>query len=187
MGRLTEVDSSGNWNVKGLPWENTYKGQVMTEETTQIIYGALCKLKDFEEICEDPEQLEKIDELFLEKCREIEELKRKAKEQEWIPVEQRLPENEVEVEITYKRKSYLTGEESYFTARAFYEDGTMNTEDSDYCWCDTDDWEYNEEKDAYIIPECWYEEVRFGEGFFAVDMPVIAWRPLPEPYRGDEE
>ena len=40
---------------------------------------------------------------------------------------------------------------------------------------------------AYIIPECWYEEVRFGEEFFAVDMPVIAWRPHPEPYRGDED
>lgn len=89
MGRLTEVDGSGYWRVKGLLWKNIYVGQVITEETRQAIYGALCKLKDFEEICEEPEQLEKIDKLFLEKCKEIEALR---KEREWIPVEQQLPE-----------------------------------------------------------------------------------------------
>lgn len=41
-------------------------------------------------------------------------------------------------------------------------------------------------KDAYVIPEGWWESVSFAEEFFAVDAKVIAWRPLPEPYRGSE-
>lgn len=102
----------------------------------------------------------------------------------WIPVESgKLPENEKEVEITYVRKHYKTGETLYLTARAFYEDGTITTEDSAYGWDETDNWEYCEEKDACIIPEGWYEGVSFAEVFGIVDMPVIAWRYLTEPYQ----
>lgn len=102
----------------------------------------------------------------------------------WIPVESgKLPENEKEVEITFTRKNYKTGETLYLTARAFYEDGTTTTEDSAYGWDETDNWEYCEEKDACIIPEGWYEGVSFAEVFGIVDMPVIAWRYLTEPYQ----
>lgn len=102
----------------------------------------------------------------------------------WIPVESgKLPENEKKVEITFIRKHYKTGETLYLTARAFYEDGTLTTEDSAYGWGETDNWEYCEEKDACIIPEGWYEGVSFAEVFGIVDMPVIAWRYLTEPYQ----
>lgn len=102
----------------------------------------------------------------------------------WIPVESgKLPENEKEVEITFTRKNYKTGETLYLTARAFYEDGTTTTEDSAYGWDETDNWEYCEEKDACIIPEGWYEGISFAEVFGIVDMPVIAWRYLTEPYQ----
>lgn len=104
---------------------------------------------------------------------------------EWIPCSERLPENEQEVEITYVKKHWKTGEPLYFTCRAFYTDGTMNTEESDYAWNETDNWEYNENLDAYIIPEGWWESVSFAEEFFSVDVPVIAWQPLPEPYKGE--
>ena len=56
MGRLTEQDEQGNWCVKGLPWKDTYVGQVITENTNQKIYGALCKLKDYENSGMDPEE-----------------------------------------------------------------------------------------------------------------------------------
>lgn len=56
MGRLTEQDEQGNWCVKGLPWKDTYVGQVITENTSKKIYGALCKLKDYEESGLDPEE-----------------------------------------------------------------------------------------------------------------------------------
>lgn len=82
----------------------------------------------------------------------------------WIPVSERLPENEEEVEISCVRRYIGAGDEKkerHFTARAFYSDGTMTTEDSDFAWNDIDNWEYDEEKDAYIIPEGWWEYVTF--------------------------
>lgn len=67
-----------------------------------------------------------------------------------------LPEPEKEVEIAY----YNDYSEKYYTARAFYEDGNVHSEDSIMdggedgweCWC-----EYCEETDDYIIPEGWLE------------------------------
>ena len=56
LRRLTEQDEQGNWCVKGLPWKDTYVGQVITENTNQKIYGALCKLKDYENSGMDPEE-----------------------------------------------------------------------------------------------------------------------------------
>lgn len=65
---------------------------------------------------------------------------------------------------------------------AFYENGKITTEDSDYAWNDEYDWaDYDEEKDAYIIPEGWFESVRFAEEFGVVDRVVTHWMPLPEP------
>lgn len=105
----------------------------------------------------------------------------------WIPCSERLPESEKDVEITYVRKHWNTGEPLYFTARAFYEDGTMTTEASSFNWDATDNWEYNEEKDYYVIPDGWFESVSFAEEFEAVDVPVIAWREITEPYKPAKE
>lgn len=105
---------------------------------------------------------------------------------EWIPCSERLPDNEQEVEISCKRNYIKSGDEkrtAYFTARAFYTDGNMNTEDSCFWWDDCYNWEYDEEKDAYIIPEGWWEYVTFSEQFGVVDAEVLAWKPLPEPYK----
>lgn len=57
MGRLTEQDEQGNWCVKGLPWKDTYVGQVITENTSEKTYIALCKLKEYEESGLDPEEV----------------------------------------------------------------------------------------------------------------------------------
>lgn len=159
MGRLTQVDKSGNWSVKGLPWKKTYKGQVITEETRGIIYGALCKLKDFEEICEDPKQLERIDELFLEKCREVEELKRKVKKREWIPVEQRLPE---------LHKEQINGGDYVMIS-----DPVLATDGNAVAVLQ---YEIDDESVSgwvYDGMEC--------------ERKITHWMPMPDPYRGDGE
>lgn len=104
---------------------------------------------------------------------------------DWIPCSERPPKNETEVEITCIRRHIGAGNKkkvSLFTARAFYTNGTMTTEDSNFVWYDTDNWAYDEKKDAYIIPEGWWEYVTFSEEFGAIDAEVIAWRPLQEPF-----
>lgn len=62
MSRLTKKDDSGNWSLKGLPWKDTYVGQVITRNTEEKIYGALCKLRDYEESGLDPEQVQQLKE-----------------------------------------------------------------------------------------------------------------------------
>lgn len=102
---------------------------------------------------------------------------------EWISCNNEYPANEQVVEITYRYKKLNSNEYGYDTTRAFYHDGTMTTEDSDYCWYDTDNWEFDEEKDAYIIPEGWWEYNRFGETIYIVDQRVVAWKMLGDPYK----
>jgi len=57
MVRLTQKEASGNWQVKGLPWEKLQKGETISEETRQILYGCLCKLKDYEDTGRNPDQI----------------------------------------------------------------------------------------------------------------------------------
>lgn len=98
----------------------------------------------------------------------------------WVSVSERLPENEKDVLIAFTRKG-LRGDVYRCVGMAFHTDGKTTTEDSSYTWeVDYIDMEYNEEADAYIIPEGWWETVNFGETFSAVDMSVTHWMPLPE-------
>ena len=117
------------------------------------------------------------------------ELLKLREENRWIPVEERMLENEVDVLILAERRLYGISEtdrrKHHIVATAFHTDGKTNTEDSGYNWelWDTGA-EYDEEVDAYIIPEGWWEAVRYGEEFSAVDDIVTHWKPMP---KGPEE
>lgn len=106
--------------------------------------------------------------------------------QRWIPVEERMPENEVDILVLCERRLYgikeLDRRVVKFVAMAFHTDGKTTTEDSNYTWefWDTNA-DYDEEADAYIIPEGWWERVQYSEEFSAVDDFVTHWMPLPEP------
>ena len=102
----------------------------------------------------------------------------------WIPVTERLPESEKEVEVTVER--HYENKTFRLTCRAFYEDGTIWSEDSGYCWGNFDDAEYDEEHGDYKISKGWFEAVTYAEEFRAIDDFVIAWRPVPEPWREEK-
>ena len=57
MDRLTQKELSGRWQVKGIPWEKLREGEVITKEASQILYGCLCKLKDYEDSGMGPDQV----------------------------------------------------------------------------------------------------------------------------------
>lgn len=76
MKRLTETDKYGNWGLREIPWKNLYTGTPITWETYEALYGALCKLKDYEDSGLSPA--------------DVEELRRQ--QDRWIPVEKGMPE-----------------------------------------------------------------------------------------------
>lgn len=114
----------------------------------------------------------------------MEELSEKEKKA-WIPVSERLPEPEKEVEVTAERHWSCSGKDKkmYLTCRAIYENGTIWREDSSFGWENFDNYEYDEERDDWKIPEGWFEYVTYGEESAAIDDFVTAWREIGEPYK----
>ena len=95
---------------------------------------------------------------------------------QWIQVSDAFPTPEEEVLIITERGIVTT---------ALYEDGTITDEDSCWLWVDID-FDYDEETDTNYIPAGWWEYRHFNadEVFNnVVDKKVLAWMPLPEPYK----
>ena len=68
----------------------------------------------------------------------------------WIPITERLPKPETEVMIVCNRNGRR------FIATAIHEDGTLFVGDSNWNWNDICEYGcYDEERDDYLIPECW--------------------------------
>ena len=58
MKRLTEKDDLGNWCLKGVRWEQLRAGHVITLDVAEKLYGALCKLRDYEDTGVYPDAVE---------------------------------------------------------------------------------------------------------------------------------
>lgn len=115
MGRLTERDKVGNWGLKRIQWENLLIGVPIARETYEALYGALCKLRDYEDTGLSPA--------------DVEELRRQQRRYNWLPVEERLPEEDERVMIstrngvvkegTYTERYGYAMRKGFFTENCF--------------------------------------------------------------------
>ena len=93
MQRLTEKDDLGNWCLKGVRWEQLRAGQVITKEVGEKLYGALCKLKDYEDTGCNPDDVERLNDFTQnEAVKLVQKLNAEEKKHSWIPAEERLPD-----------------------------------------------------------------------------------------------
>lgn len=99
MMRLTEKDELGNWCLKGVRWEQLREGQVITKEVSERLYGALCKLKDYEDTGCIPDGIADLVENY---AKAMTLLVGQIEEHSWIPVEERLPEEDEYVLMSFE-------------------------------------------------------------------------------------
>ena len=106
--------------------------------------------------------------------------------QQWIPCNRDLPSDNREVEVTCEVRRF-DGKTDRYTCHASYVH-KYSIESTDYCnWEECD--EYNEEEDKYYALPGWYERVHNWDdySYCAIEGSVIAWRELPEPWRGEQD
>ncbi len=99
MERLTEKGVCGNWSLKGLEWKNLHTGTLITGETCEVLYGALCKLLTCEETRLTTEEIEMRTYCTMgTPCEFQRQENMNGKDTDvpakdgWIPVEERMPE-----------------------------------------------------------------------------------------------
>lgn len=148
--RLTFHSPDGSWGLN-----NGYDMKKVPSE----LYGALWKLKDYEDTGLQPDQIEQMNDLYLDKCEEVNELEKQLEElhrtagqrSDWIPCSERLPEENEVVILTFRNGAGLhVGEATYKKKMFFYVTDT-------------------------------------GFGYYEeVYKSPIAWQPLPKPYGGKE-
>ena len=103
--------------------------------------------------------------------------------QEWISVDDRLPEPEQEVFVCVRTKisNYR------YVCCAMHVPENWHRQSSDFCWdfecCD----EYDEEQDDFIVTPGWYESIHNWDDYFVVGIEDIVthWMPLPVPPKGE--
>ena len=100
------------------------------------------------------------------------------KEPHWIPCSERKPEDTAIVTVETK-----TFKNKYVCEAVWIPRWSKKAEFDDWEDCS----EYNEDEDEYYVLEGWYERVHNWDeySFVGIEDDVIAWMPLPEPYKAD--
>lgn len=100
--RLTEHNETGKWSLKGMDWNQFKPNQMLTKENWEKIYGALCKLKDYEDTGLSPKDVERVND--FEKTQTSILLKRlnaEQKKHEWIPAKYEVPADDSYVLLSF--------------------------------------------------------------------------------------
>ena len=109
-------------------------------------------------------------------------------EQRWIPCSERLPDNRVDVLICYRVWQQYAKRYVYTIVNGWYARKHSVNENVFSEW--EADCDYKEDEDEFYIQEGWYEFTTQGNGdlmnWYIGGAEVVAWMPLPEPYKGEQ-
>ena len=98
--RLTEKKDGSSWCLRDVPWSDLKPGTVLSEKTWEKLYGALWKLKDYEDAGKSPDEIKSMDD--DKKVAELSaEIDRMKTEGFWIPVTEKLPEPETYILVSF--------------------------------------------------------------------------------------
>ena len=104
--------------------------------------------------------------------------------QEWVSVDDRLPESGAHVLICCEMHRYGGKIAGKYVCDGYYAEANKIIADGfpDECDC-----EYSEEDDEYYLCEGWYEVIKNWDDYnsVAVEDFVTHWMPIPEPPKGE--
>ena len=123
MNRLTKKDKQGRWSLLDFSWHELHSGAVLSVRLAEALYGALCKLKDYEDTGMNPEDVRKLDDFEQSQVgKMLKKLNEEQRKNRWIPVEEQLPKTNNYILLSFANFSlpmvgrYDEGQEG----RAFY-------------------------------------------------------------------
>lgn len=106
----------------------------------------------------------------------------------WIPCSERLPDNRVSVIACYREWQQYAKRYIYSIVIGWYARKHSVRENVFSEW--EGDCDYDEDEDEFYIQEGWYEFTTQGNGDLMnwyINAEVVAWMPLPEPYKEEQE
>ena len=159
-----------------------------TDKRTETRACDLIRQQDAVELamkyCPDDDGTVQCDGDIRELLDELENLPPAQPEQKWIPCSERLPENRVSVIVCFREWQQYAKRYVYSIVVGWYARKHSVHENVFSDW--EADCEYDEIEDEYYIEEGWYEFTTQGNGDLMnwyINADVIAWMPLPEPYK----
>lgn len=162
MNRLTARTTNGHAYHPEC-FKPPCNGDGCKKELCEFSVEICSRLADYEDTGLTPEQIRKIDELYAEKCRELAE---ERKKHEWIPVEERLPEEHENILGTFMYKDIMPvmmlkeNSDDVIVTVEFENGATISTK-------------------GYTVGGEWKTDMNGKD-------KVIAWMPLPSPYNQEE-
>lgn len=87
---MIQKEASGKRQVKGIPWEELKEGKTITKPMREKLYGCLCRLKAYEDLGMNPDQLVswwyELEDMIGHVCDDLCHYRREAKSQEDLDV-----------------------------------------------------------------------------------------------------
>lgn len=174
MGRLTFKQANGTWglvngDIKRVPSE---------------LYGAICKLKDYEESGLSPEQLEMLNVVYAKQREELLEKRERLKAYETTGI---TPEQIIEMDRLYRERcEEIADLKKQLAAGAGWIPADNPPKPDEYILLSFENfsvpmvgrYEVDENGGAFYIGD--EEEPCVSQNVF-----VNAWQPLPEPYNSE--
>lgn len=106
--RLTDQDDKGNWCLEGLQWERLRAGETITEEMSQIIHEALCKLREYENTEMTPEEVKSLTNFEeTQTYRLLVKLNEEQEKHKWVPITEALPDPDKQVLLSFSNASFV--------------------------------------------------------------------------------
>lgn len=183
MNRLTQRNEQGRWSLKGFSWDELHGGAVISPRLAEALYGALCKLKDYEDTGLSPEDVERINDFEQSQTGMLlKKLNEEQRKHRWIPVEEKLPEPGKTVGATVKHSDWISdyGSDYIPEEKQIYHPESCGVYKAQYIGSGI--WKYADEENEWIHCDAVEKEERDPGTIYDT---VIAWMPLLEAYRPD--